>query len=455
MNVQRKVGTGTNPGLTAGFVSAALLFAVLPFNLALHVCPDFAYVDGAFVNYLDIIVHVVDVAVVLFIGWLMGMAVVNGGWKQFADRNIRVAFLGIVAVWLLYNVIFRDPIVLYVTSRMLLYGGVFLGLKVLSDRARFAEALPKEISPARKISETLLVTSLIVPALVQSAIAFLQFLYNRMLGLDWIGESIVQAGGYSASSVYLPGGAHVRGYGTFPHPNVLGGYLVMVYLVLIVRIEKAFLERRTKVGLVLIAAAVLVLVGIMVTWSRTAWLVAGVITATWVVHLLRKLAWRVKKSILAVILVVGTAGLLWFFFGSGTIRGAVYSRLIEQSSSSDISVTQRTELAGRAVDIFRENPVFGVGPGRFIIALSQDPVLTDSGIRLMQPVHNVFLLILAETGVVGIILLVYAIALCFRRIRWSWQSVAIVSSILIMCLLDHYLWTLPQGMLLWSILFLV
>ena len=65
-----------------------------------------------------------------------------------------------------------------------------------------------------------------------------------------------------------------------------------------------------------------------------------------------------------------------------------------------------------------------------------------------QPVHNIYLLIASETGLIGLILFLVFIFQLFRKIiGQEYFLLLIVFSFLFIGLFDHFFWTLQQGQL--------
>ena len=75
----------------------------------------------------------------------------------------------------------------------------------------------------------------------------------------------------------------------------------------------------------------------------------------------------------------------------------------------------------------------------------------------MQPVHNIFLLGLAETGLLGFLGLIILITIPIRKIWGNKKFMIIWGTILFLGLFDHYFLTLPQGyrllFLMWGLSF--
>ena len=84
--------------------------------------------------------------------------------------------------------------------------------------------------------------------------------------------------------------------------------------------------------------------------------------------------------------------------------------------------------------------------------LSKLNLFSPAETRLLQPVHNVFLLILAENGVIGLLLFAALLLAVARNVKGKVKT-ALFLTILTYASVDHFLWTLAQGQLMfWLIL---
>jgi hypothetical protein len=70
----------------------------------------------------------------------------------------------------------------------------------------------------------------------------------------------------------------------------------------------------------------------------------------------------------------------------------------------------------------------------------------SNGILLLQPVHNIFLLIVSEIGLVGFGLFSTLLYFFFENRKWSLRFVMGLVGIFIISMFDHYLFSLPQGL---------
>ena len=120
---------------------------------------------------------------------------------------------------------------------------------------------------------------------------------------------------------------------------------------------------------------------------------------------------------------------------------------------SDESLIHRQELVVESLNMFWKNPVLGIGVNNYFNNLN---IISSKGNTfLIQPVHNIFLLTLAQTGLIGFcfMLLIFikscVTALNKKQIR-KYLLMAIFA-IIFLGMFDHYFLTLQQGQLLFAL----
>ncbi len=127
----------------------------------------------------------------------------------------------------------------------------------------------------------------------------------------------------------------------------------------------------------------------------------------------------------------------------------IFVRFTSVFTYDSLAILRRQELSEYAVSIFIQNPFFGVGLNNFINSLSLDRVLVGTS-RFLQPVHNIFLLILAETGILGLLGLLWLLWMAIwenlkNTDRFSKVLLGNLFMIIFLGFFDHYFLTLPQG----------
>lgn len=109
---------------------------------------------------------------------------------------------------------------------------------------------------------------------------------------------------------------------------------------------------------------------------------------------------------------------------------------------SERFVIHRLELIKAALTIVKENLLTGVGLNNFIPNL---PKVTNTFLNAweLQPVHNIFLLVFSELGIVGFVVFCFFFFLLITN-NYSLIAIALTG------LSDHYWLTLQQNMLLFT-----
>jgi len=281
--------------------------------------------------------------------------------------------------------------------------------------------------------------ALTVGLLVQSGVAIAEaVLQNTVwlqgLGLMWPGP--LSAATQGASVVGLANGARwLRAYGTLPHPNILGGYLVVTLAGPLLGYLKTGKVRWLWPSLTGVGA-------LLLTFSRAGWVAGGVMAVVLVLWLpqayrRRVVAALVGAGVLGLALAVGLSALVW-------VRATGSGESVREVSST----LERIELARLAFDYFREKPLVGGGAATFPVMMMQHGEISG------EPVHNIALLALAETGLGGGAAVV-ALGLAIGWVAWRRRGLSLMNALataalfglLTISLFDHFLWSLSTGRL--------
>ena len=306
--------------------------------------------------------------------------------------------------------------------------------------------------------------ALIIGLLFQSILAILQFVWQRALGLGWLGEVDV---------VLSKEDLWVRGFGLSRHPNILGGYLLMgLAAVLALKLqtrhslETADPQRpHSKLPVWTLSQAIGVS-GLLSTFSRSAWI--GVVTS-WSMAAL-SLTWRGASTkhmsrafwhLVAVALLVATIFILIY-------PNLFYARLIgpmlpqwghslpQRVDHEMNNLAERADLISGARQMIATHLLTGVGSGNYAIAsLRQDPARPPEWAYL--PVHNVLLLITAELGLSGGLAWLLLSGGWLVATAWQWRRLArdpwflawslVIWGLLVTSIWDFYIWGWQYGRL--------
>jgi len=379
---------------------------------------DFAH-DRVYFTYTDALFFLAD-ALVLFAVILWLTAKVTNGFPLSFFLFLPLVFIFLSFLSVLFSRDWRTS--LYISFHILL---VFLFILSLRDWTQAWQPLLLGFCAALSIQ---LITG-IVEFIRQSTAFLAPFL------LKWPGALDPAVRG--AVIVQLPNGeAFLRAYGTLPHPNILGGFALILLLGPI-----AFFLRKAgpnNLALLLLVPGVALLA---LTFSRSAWLALIIFSAV--------LVWKSKyfdRKRLAVLLCIVALSFVLTLLPS---RKLVEARTTNPSShSEEFSFIGRAWLNGEALKMIREVPLTGVGVGSFMIELSKR---AGEG-YVIEPAHNVLLMAGAELGIPGLLLVIaLSISFAYRLFKTQHPAAILAGATLtglgVISLFDHYLWTLAPGRL--------
>jgi len=338
-----------------------LLILFLPTQLAYHFWPDWAFVFGIRVDYLAPKIFFTDVLVVaLLISWLK----VWPKNKLFSEKRSKFFFwLKVLLILGLINVFFASVWQVALFGWLKLVELIFLGFYVKENWYKAKESATKFIGYA------LIYTAVIVAS---------QLLLQRTVNgpLYYLGERTFSASTPGIALMDLWGRSFLRPYATFPHPNVLAGFILVAITFL------------TNPWLILVGILV-----VIVSFSQAAWLTAGIVL---LLKLFKNSLFKMKVLVVIVVAV---------------FSGSVAFSLIDIDTPVNMmveNIDSRIELAQSSGEMFANAPFIGVGLGNFVTNLSQTSIKVKTSWWL-QPVHNIYLLVLAEVGLVGLLIFFYVV----------------------------------------------
>lgn len=298
---------------------------------------------------------------------------------------------------------------------------------------------------AQRVPKNFLLSCLLWSGIIQAVVAIVQFTGQKVGGSTILGMASQDPGTLGVAVVGTSGGRFLRAYGTLSHPNMLGGFLAVALLTGI------YLSVFGRHRIVALSGSLIITAGLFLTFSRGAWLGAGVGLLLFVFLIIKNNNLPVKKKLFTSVgavlaLVILLSVICWPLLAT---RVAVNGRLEVKSA------TERTASWQEAREVIEGNLLGGVGLGQYTVALSEKN--PNQPAWFYQPAHNAFLLIAAELGVVGLLIFMMIIILIAQQAwRKNHYLLPLVVVLVIISLFDHYLWTSYFGvMLLWLGLFLV
>lgn len=272
---------------------------------------------------------------------------------------------------------------------------------------------------------------LVYGAVLAAVLAWSQFWRQTDWSLSWLGVSTHPAYVSGTAVVETANERWLRAYGPFSHPNVLGGYLVLVLAVWWWSLPFGFFKKweNLVLGFLLLSGAVL-------SFSRSAWFAICVLFLSAI--LARKFFYKTKKEMMG-------AAILFFFF-LFCFSPLVLTRLTGSGVNEIRSLSERKSQYAEAREIFSQSPFFGVGAGNYTAAkINLNPNLPGWA---YQPAHNAVLLIFSEIGIAGASILIVA-AYFFYRLAFVGKNFFMAMyflPVLPLVFFDHYLWTSWTGL---------
>lgn len=230
------------------------------------------------------------------------------------------------------------------------------------------------------------VLALLIGLVVQGVICVLQYMVGTDLGLE----------------LFTVGDLR-RVSGTVGWPNTLGAYTATLLSVI-----SALWMYGTggRVRIAIGAACLAGLFSLILSFSRGAWisLLAGVaVILVW--------GWRAgrlgAKSVPSLSAIALSAAVVGALFAT-----SITARLAEVHPRMDV-IVDRMQLNRVAMNMISAHPLMGVGINTFVDTMKQYDT-TGVTYYFPEPVHNVFLLVAAETGLVGLGLFLLLVFMAFR-----------------------------------------
>ena len=303
-----------------------------------------------------------------------------------------------------------------------------------------------------------------VSGVVQSVIAILQFVTQKSVGLSWLGESIIGPSVLGVAKFSFEGEKLIRAYGTFPHPNVLGIFLLFSLsagLSLMLAKKNLLYNLRWRYRSLFFGEIALIYVGLLLTYSRSIILLTVIISFIFA-YTQRKLINKTYKNFcrrLRIPFFLQTSLAIIIVFTTLFVSYNLLAPRLCLHCFGDKSAVLRETYREAANSMIFNNILTGVGLGNFIPASRElSPELSPWN---LQPVHNLYLLIASELGLIGLLLflvIIFFYAMHNLRLRFIAKHPLDLFFVLVLLagFFDHYFWTLHQGQLIfWLALALV
>jgi hypothetical protein len=408
-----------------------LLLIFAPSNLFLVLCDGCGYINGLQSDYLLPKLYLVDLLMAAFVLWTwLIMKWWPANFSITASRHwpsttkwglLVIALLGVRQLWATF------PLVA-------IWNFAQWGLLCATGYSLF-QAYQRKI-----VSQLTIVSGLTLGLVLQTLVGGYQFIYQKPLfSYAILGETDISRG-VGIPMLNFSGQALRAPYGTTAHPNILAGFIAIYSLMLITWLLEHQTSRVVKGGLALVLASSWVVVGLTQSLSGAAVLVTGGIV---VGVTQRRMVRRKAKDWWQWVMICMVALML--------LIGLITPWIPNQAKSTYSSLHRRQYLLQTSWQMVKDQWLWGSGLSNFT-ATAETYSPTKEVVRFNQPVHHVGWLWLAETGLVGLVV----IGLGLWRNKTNAQKCRFISLLLILLLpvliWDHYLLSLENGKVLLLIL---
>jgi O-antigen ligase len=385
-----------------------LLLFLLPTQLAFHFWPSWAFVFGIRVDLLAPALYLTDALILALMLLNLNVLVV---FKKY--------FL-IILIFAIVNSVFSTSIAESIYRWVKIVEFSFVGFY-------FARQKLLKISSIVRI--------LFFSLVVFSLIGILQFVRGGTIGglLYFLGERSFNLGTPGIALVSLGGVEHLRVYSTFSHPNSLAGFLGAAVLFIL-------LSGKLKRNLLNFVGVSIILICFLLSFSISAYLGIFLVFSFYLFS-------KNKNNFKWVVVIY-----LFLSIVGSLLLPLISPWILKMFPLVGQNISQRLDLSYIAGKMVSQKFLVGEGLGTFIVNLP-----TFKGIFsyswLLQPVHNIFLLVFSETGILGLLcfcFLVYKTLINQLKTKMLCLLLPLVF-ILFTGLFDHYTLTIQQNILLFSV----
>lgn len=370
-----------------------LLVLLIPTQLGFHFWPDFSFVSGFRIDYLSPTIYLVDLIIASFL--LLSYPIL----KKLKPNYIFLALI-------ILNTIFSNQplLTLFFWAKLSIY---LLLLIVLSKTVNL-----KKVAYSPLLISTIFITSVQLTQLIlqKSINGPLYFLGERLYNFYTPNIAKISLGSL---------GVIIRPYSTFSHPNSLAGFLLISLVVLKSYPAKRYLNY----------IKAFISLCVILTFSKM---------AIFTLLILQINSQKIKNKIIQLGILIGFLPLLVVFTNLNYAPGD--------------SFQTRAFMGYSTFEIVKDNFLTGTGLKAFISTLPQHLSPSHLNQSLLQPVHSLPLLLLAEIGVLGVLLLVLITK------PYKANSSFLTNILIVLALtgaVDHYWWTLPQNQLILILAFAI
>jgi len=374
-----------------------ILLLLLPTQWGKHFFPSFSFLDGVRVDYLAPTLYLIDIVII-------ALAVINRRLiVRFFFRKIFIPiFLLMIA-----NIIFSlsPSLTFYKAARLI----------------EFLVLLPLGQKIFAVLKEKTILLAFLLSAFVELFLGFWQLVSKHSVqGIFYfLGERLFNISTPGIAKGSINGIEFLRPYGTFSHPNSMGGFYLLVYFFFLID------KRLDKYILLKFFSLFVFTCLVFLSFSK------GAIIS----YLILNLLYFFKKRFSCKFCQIAKISAI-----------SIVSMVFITVQSDLLSIEKRIHLVKNALSIIADYVLFGVGGGAYLLAQAEIPAKVY--LFFNQPVHNIFLLFIAEYGMIFFLFSAYLVIKYLTEYRITKNQWLLILAIIITGFFDHYWLTLLQNYLL-------
>jgi hypothetical protein len=362
------------------FLIYSLIFFA-PWQLGTYFFMSYSYMYGIPVDYL---------APKLFLSDIIGLLLIIFSYQEiviFYKRYGRYV-IGFIIIAVINSYIAQIPtLTIYNWLHLTCFTLIFIAVKNSKAQSKIINLL------------------LLLGAVLQLILVLQQQYFGHSLQGLWyyMGERLLSISTPDVAKVALWGSDMLRAYGSFSHPNSFGGFYTLILYYALIYCPRSHLNN-----------LLIVICGLLITlsFSKVA-IIAMILILLYCVTKTHATPWSIATLIFISILAFVTAA----------------SNLIPTSLS------ERITHVSNALMIIARYPLFGVGLGNYTSITAVTSIAA-----IPQPVHNIFLLLTSELGIIACFGIIYSLIRYLPKKLWLY-----VGCIMFLGMFDHYLLTLQQN----------
>lgn len=374
------------------------LLLLLPTQFGKHFFLPLSYLSGVRVDYLAPTIYLVDILILL-------LTVINFKIVIKLFKNKKVIFSLFL---LMINVIFSKlPII-----------SLYWFAKIIELLIIFS--LAKKILASLK--ERYILAALFISGSFELFLSLFQLINKHSIQgiFYYFGERLLTLSTPGVAKASISGVEFLRPYGTFSHPNSLAGFFLLLYFFVLT--YKKFNRYFINKYLFLFVSSVL----IFISFSKVA-ILCYLILNTYYLILNTKFDCRLCKM-------------------ARIITALAISLIFLSAQTDPLTIGKRIELIKNSIEIIIKYPFSGVGIGSYLV--EQARFSSKYYLFFNQPVHNIFLLLLSEMGLILGGFFIYKLINQLIKQQLTKEKLLLILVIFITGFFDHYWLTLPQNFLL-------